>query len=98
MKTQFFLATTLAVLLSPSIYSEIGNLEAEFAMSNNYSEIYSVEQESDLEIEPWMTNDEIWDKKSDEIIKADFDAVEDTLTIEAWMTDDDLWRVSNKNL
>jgi len=95
MKTQTFLTLTVALLstlmMSFSNYPSTGRANNEEAFLNTN---YYVEADEELEIEAWMTNDEVWGMEDRSIFVEDSaTSVDEELEIEAWMTDDTLWRL-----
>ncbi len=51
------------------------------------SRMFIAEQEAELEIESWMTDDSHWSRSGLDVAQA----IDRELTIEKWMTDDAFW-------
>ena len=98
MKTQtlkfVFIASLLTFFISASANTMKNNTKLNDAV---LLELNAVENESELEIEEWMVNDQIWkvddSTKSDEIQST----TESDVAIQNWMTDDTLWKMDTTN-
>ncbi|MFA9392244.1 MAG: hypothetical protein ACERKD_20700 [Prolixibacteraceae bacterium] len=95
MRTQLI---TLAALLLFSLSISANNNSSNRNDEVNVSEITNVSfnSETALNIEKWMTDDQIWKPASIQL-EMDKVSVEESLEIEEWMTNSELWsRNANK--
>jgi len=83
MKTLTLIAIALATLIVPFASNAASNTTSNSDIDSLSFEYFEETQEADLEIEPWMVNDEVWSFNEP--------ANEPELSIEKWMSDDNYW-------
>jgi hypothetical protein len=95
MKTQILsiaiFVLSLTVLNSYGASNEAENVPDNVEVSEMSLEITSNVEETDLELENWMTSDNYWNLSEDLNTPVD-----EELTIEPWMTNEDLWSNNTK--
>lgn len=84
---KFNLSTSLLSTF-PTIELERVSKTIETINENMLPDHFEVEEELDLQLEPWM-----WD---DDLFKVNNTETEKPIEIEAWMVDDKLWKHKNK--
>ncbi|MBN2261776.1 MAG: hypothetical protein JW735_02625 [Prolixibacteraceae bacterium] len=83
MKTLILIAIALATLIVPFTSNAASKSTSNADVDSLSFEYFDETQEAELEIEPWMVNDEVW--SYNETVN------EPELSIEKWMSDDNYW-------
>ena len=91
MKTLTLIAIALVTLIVPFASNASNKTTSDIDVDTLSFEYYEHAEEADLEIEPWMVNDEIWNLN-------ETDKNENGLCIEKWMSDDNFWKINKSEM
>lgn len=87
MKTKLIILSSIILLfIGIAIASEVA--ESDTKIDETFIEMSTIENESDLELECWMINDDNWEVEKEKLIKKE---QEESLKLESWMIEESVW-------